>query len=250
MKLRLRTSSCFLVIMILLIVSGPLIADELTASLVSMVLQSFDPDDPDARTWELFPSKFGYDQGGNSLWENRYVDGWPEGLFGKNKSGKNYQVLGLHGKFLRKGYNYVEIVPGTGEGESFKPEPITLPGRISILDLWVWGSNHNYYLEAHIRDYRGVDYVLHLGGVNFIGWKNLSVRFPGSILQSWGYLPKFRQLSLTKLVLWTRPEEKVDDFYMYIDQIKVLTDLFESRYDGDELAELDKVQEIWGSATD
>ncbi len=42
--------------------------------------------------------------------------------------------------------------------------------------------------------------------------------------------------------MWTRPEEKVDNFYIYFDQIKVLTDIFISRFDGDNLANQESVQ--------
>jgi len=246
MKLGLKCSSCLLITLFLLLGLPKLLpADEMTLNLVSRVLESFD--DPNVRTWAFIPSKFGYDLEGKSLFEKRYVDTWPEALFGKNRNKENLKVLGVHGSFLRKGYNYLEIVPGKGEGADFTPEPILFPGRAGILDLWVWGSNHNYYLEVHVRDYQGVFHVLPLGSIQHQGWKNLSVKIPGSIPQSWQYLPESRQMALTKFVLWTRPQEKVDDFYLYIDQIKVLTDLFEKRFDGDDLAEVDKVKEVWGS---
>lgn len=253
MKLGFKTSSILLSVALLLCFSSFAVANNVTVSLVSRVLQSFDPnevDTPNARTWKLFPSKFGIDRDGNSMWEMQLISAWPEALFGKNREKDEFRVLGLHGKFLRKGYNSVEIVPGTGEGENFRPVPLPIPGRVDMLDLWVWGSNHKYYMEAHVRDQEGVDHVLPLGSIKHIGWKNLRTKFPTSIPQTWTYVPRYRQLIITKLVLWTRPEEKVDDFYMYIDHIKVLTDLFEASYDGDELAEKDRLQEIWGSAID
>jgi hypothetical protein len=39
--------------------------------------------------------------------------------------------------------------------------------------------------------------------------------------------------------------EQVNNFYIYFDQLKVLTDTFETRYDGEELADPKKVQELW-----
>ena len=40
---------------------------------------------------------------------------------------------------------------------------------------------------------------------------------------------------MTKLVVRTDPEEKVDLFYVYIDQLKVLTDTHVSNFDGENL---------------
>jgi hypothetical protein len=226
-------------------------SDEITVNVVARVVQSFDPDEAGhelARTWVLVPSKFGYDSKGNSMWQTRKVDAWPEALFGKNKDKEKLQALGITGKFSRKGYNYVEIVPGTGEGKNFKPEPIPLPGRVESIDLWVWGANYAYSLEAHVRDFQGIDHVLPFGLLQFTGWKNLRCKVPGSIPQAWKYLPRLRNMALTKLVLWTEPQEKVDEFYLYLDQLKVTTDLFETSFDGDELADAERLQEIWGTA--
>ena len=119
--------------------------------------------------------------------------------------------------------------------------------RVKTIDLWAWGSNYDYSLEVHIRDYEGIEHTLQLGSLRYEDWKDLYTSVPSSIPQSRRYLPKRRNLQLTKLVLWTRPEEKVDGFYVYFDQLKVLTDLFESRFDGDNLIEPDVLNKIWKS---
>ena len=124
-----------LVLLLLLVACAGAFGDEITVNVVSQVLQSFDPDEAGhemARDWVLLPSKFGYDAKGNSYWQMRKLDAWPEALYGKNRDKEKLQVLGITGKFSRKGYNYVEIVPGTGEGQNFKPKPDPHPrqGRV------------------------------------------------------------------------------------------------------------------------
>jgi hypothetical protein len=52
-------------------------------------------------------------------------------------------------------------------------------------------------------------------------------------------------MELVKIVLWTRPEEAVDGFHFYLDQVKVLTDVFETPFDGEGLADPDFVQQTW-----
>jgi hypothetical protein len=250
MKLRSAISIRLLVIALLLGSCIASFADEITINVVPAVLQSFDPGDKGRetyRTWQVLPSKFGYDASGKSLWEAKLVEAWPEALYGRNRDKEDLQVLGIHGSFLRKGYNYLEIIPGEGEGSNFRPKPISVPGRADFIDLWVWGSNYAYDLEIHIRDYQGIDHVLPFGSIQFLGWKNLRVRVPPNIPQAWKYLPRLRNLEVTKLVLWTTPGEKVDDFYLYLDQLKATTDIFETRYDGDNLAQIETLQDVWGT---
>ena len=139
-----------------------------------------------------------------------------------------------------------KIIYTDQEGKEWVSKPIVFEGRIKALSMWVWGSNYDYYLEAHLEDHRGIVHVLPLGDLNFEGWKNLTIEVPGAIPQSARYIPKLQRLKLVKIILWTRPSERVGSFYIYIDQIKILTDLFETRYDGDELENPEKIQEIWG----
>jgi hypothetical protein len=253
MKLGQKTTIRLLAVALLLGCCLLAFADEVTVNFVPQILQSFDPDEVDRenyRTWALIPSKFGYDSEGNSLWEQQLVEAWPESLYGKNRDNLELQVLGIHGAFLRKGYNWVEIVPGEGEGSNFTPKPLSIPGRADAIDIWVWGSNHAYRLEVHLRDFHGIDHVLEFGSLQFMGWKNLRVRVPATIPQTWKYLPRLRNLEVTKLVLWTTPMEKVDDYYMYLDQLKVVSDVFETPFDGDGLADADILQEVWGTGVE
>ena len=74
MKVGLKTTIRLLVIALLLGSCLPAFTDEVTVNFVPQVLQSFDPEEEtrdNYRTWALFPSKFGYDADGNSLWEEQ-----------------------------------------------------------------------------------------------------------------------------------------------------------------------------------
>jgi len=241
MRLKITPFTCFIVAFLLLF-SIQAFSDEITTNYTSKVIESFD--NPDAQQWIVTGSKFsteGYPK-------KAYANAWPEAIFGKNKEGKELKALGIHGKFDRKAYNYIEIIPAAknDKGE-LVPKAIDLPVRVKTIDLWAWGSNYDYSLEVHIRDYEGIEHTLQLGSLRYEDWKDLYTSVPSSIPQSRRYLPKRRNLQLTKLVLWTRPEEKVDGFYVYFDQLKVLTDLFESRFDGDNLIEPDVLNKIWKS---
>jgi hypothetical protein len=187
---------------------------------------------------------------------------YPLAAFGRSKDKQDRGALGIHGKFERRGYNFVEIIPAaeapanTEEsrivytdlaGKKWVHRPIDLPGQVRYMDLWVWGSNLKFYIDVHLEDHKGTDYVIRMGDLAFFGWRNLRIGIPAYISQNVDTVPRFRNLKLTKFTLWTRPEERVDDFYFYIDHLKVLTDIFESRYDGDDLETPETLQKVWGT---
>ena len=223
-----------------------IVADEAVQNLDSLVIESFD--DPDARQWAVIGSKF-ITEGMPLV---AYAPAWPEAVFGRNRDDRDLNVLGVQASFDRTGYNYLEFIPvDEDQSGELQPAPITLPGRVKTFDIWVWGSNYDYYMEAHVRDYRGRVHVLHLGGTKYVGWKNLKATIPGYVPQAGGYITPggfTKNLKLIKLVLWTKPKENVSGFNIYIDQMKILTDTFVTRFDGDDLADPMKVQEIWSNA--
>jgi hypothetical protein len=235
--------------------------DEHTVDLESVLLESFDGETTHQWSfggksysydfeWKVDASKFATNFGGDAYPKLSYIPAWPQAVFGTNREGRDLKSLGVWGKFDRRGYNWIDVYPAVvgSDANGQEPEPfeIPIPGRVSYLDLWVWGSNLNYYLEAYFRDYQGVVHSLYLGNLAYQGWKNLRVRMPTSIPQSKRILPHFAGLTFVKFRLWTTPVERVDNFYVYFKQMKILSDGFESLFDGDELADPERVQELWG----
>jgi hypothetical protein len=236
--------------------------DEHTVVLDTKILETFDDfhdDESDQRyskyDWRLEASKFATkakDEDGNvsDTWPKAtYVPAWPVAIFGNNPPDNGYgevKSLGIWGKFDRRGYNWIDVFPvETGGDEDAPAAVIPIPGRIQYLDIWVWGSNLRYTMEAYFRDYRGVIHVISLGSINHNGWKNLRAPVPISVPQSKTVLPRLAPLEFVKFRIWTEPTERVDNFYIYLDHFKILTDVFESPYDGDVLERPDRVQEFW-----
>lgn len=239
-----RGSLLFLCLLMLFSFTVPALvfADEVAENLESRVLESFDPD-IQASEWYIRGSKFVTEDYPKWI----YAEAWPEALFGANREEKDLRVLGVNAKFDRHGYNNIEFIPVKEDGDGeMVPNPLPIPGRAKLIDLWVWGSMYDYYMEVHLSDHRGVVWVINLGSINYRGWKNLRAEIPNYIPQSESYVPHRQGLSLEKLVLWTKPAERVANFFVYIDQIKVLTDMFESRFDGDNLTWPETMDELWG----
>ena len=165
------------------------------------------------------------------------IEGRPVALEGSAfPQEENKYIFGVRSSFSRKGYNRVWVYP---------EEEIVIPGRAKKLDVWVWGANYYYILEAHVRDHRGIVHKLPLGSLHFMGWKNLSAYVPTSIPQNIRYLPMEKPLTFVRFEIWTEPSERVDDFIVYFDHLKVLTDIYMERYDGDLLA--DRSRDIWST---
>ncbi len=231
---------CLTVLFLLVLPS--VMADSATENLESRILESFDPDSR-ATDWLVVGSKFTTE----GFPKQTYTEAWPEAVYGSNNEGLDLQVLGVNMKWDRKGYNNFEVIPVTKDDEGkVIPNPISIPGRVKKLDLWVWCSDFDYYLEVHLRDTNGVIHVLNMGGLAKVGWNNFSTPIPNRIAQSGQYIPYIKSLELVKFVVWTKPTENVSNYFIYFDQIKVLTDTFITRFDGDELAGKDSAAKIWG----
>ncbi len=236
---------------ILLVVSlaGIAVANEVTVNLQSIILEDFNGG---GSRWVARGSRFLAVDGGTAQFDfpfnYRFVeDVWPEAM--RRPDTDTPRVFGVQASFTRPGYNYVELIPVEDQDDATGnpiPRPIPIPGRPLAVDLWAWGSNHNYYLEAQVRDYRGIVHTLRLGDLHYAGWRNLRASIPNHIPRTVRYIPVRRQMHLEKLVLWTRPGESVSGFHFYLDQIKVLTDLFETPFDGQGLAHPDFVRDVWG----
>jgi hypothetical protein len=222
--------------------------DEVTQNLESRVLESFDGDSE--YDWRLVASKFATKTDEETFPKLASVDAWPLAVFGNIRQNEDNELksLGIWGRFDRRGYNWIDVYPVAKDaGEDAAPEEIPMPGRVQNLDVWVWSGNFDYYVEAYIRDYLGVVHILYLGNLGYEGWKNLYAPSPNNVPQGKRQLPKLAGLHFIKFRIWTQPTERVNDFYFYFDQFKVLTDTFESLFDGDDLVDPVRMQEIWGN---
>lgn len=178
--------------------------------------------------------------------------------------------LGINSSFTRRGYNWLDVYP-VGPDNEQKGIGFDIPGRIHYLDMWVWGSKLNYTIEAYFRDYQGIVRSVNLGSIAHEGWKNLRVRIPNSFPQTKKVLPSLAPLRFVKFRIWTSPTEIVDQLdptnpgvprnpgdsrnpgtktgvFIYFDNLRILTDMFETPYDGRELEDINTIRELWGTA--
>jgi hypothetical protein len=231
-----------------------------TMALESRILESFNGDEDAPYVWKTQASRFistvrnpdgtvVQDSNGNPQRYplTAYIDAWPVAVFGyrRDPNAAPIRSLGINGRFDRRGYNWIDLYPVLADDPDEKPFEIPIPGRVQSLDMWVWGSNLRYYIEVYLRDFRGVVHTLRLGDITFPGWRNLRVSIPTNIVQSRRTLPSYAGLTFVKFRIWTQPVERVDNFYIYFKQLKILTDMFETLFDGNDLADPDQVDRLW-----
>jgi len=199
-----------------------------------------------------------------------YVDAYPSQAFRAGKAEGSPKSFGINARFDRRGYNWIDIYPVLADDPDEKPIGVPIPGRMKRMDMWVWGSNMRYYMEVYFRDYNGVVHILNFGSTYFLGWKNMSVNIPTNLNQTvWTESeplrrakelgknisdkpqikdePTYPSLHFVKFRLWTQPVERVDNFYIYFKQLKILTDINEALFDGSDLADPENVQKLWNN---
>jgi hypothetical protein len=223
--------------------------DDMAVLWETIVIESFNGDEDSKYIWKTEASRFSTRTEDVTFPVLSFVEAFPSQAFRINRNNpETIRSLGIHGRFDRRGYNWIDIYPVLRDDPDERAVGIPIPGRVRTIDMWVWGANFRYYIEIYLRDFQGVPHVLKLGDINYRGWRNLSVNIPTRIQQTRRTLPSHAGLEFLKFRIWTQPVERVDDFYVYFKQLKILTDMFERMFDGDDLADPEFVEQIWANS--
>jgi hypothetical protein len=163
----------------------------------------------------------------------RWVPGIPNALkVTRAEDAPEAKVLGVQVKFNQKADNWFEVYPVDAEG---KPYGIPMRTTVQNIDFWVWGGNYNYTLEVLIRDVGGVVHVLPAGSLKFEGWKNVILNIPSKVMQKGRAHTTSDVLRLVGFRVRTSPQEMVDDFTVFFDQLKYTSSVIANIYDGYDL---------------
>jgi hypothetical protein len=252
-------------ILLVCLTASSAFGDASTVALQSIILDNFDgteykiDGETYVYTWQVAGSRYSTKAGDITYPRSGYIQTSPVSLDRLAKAdGKEAVSLGVQGSFDRHGYNWIDIYPSLQGGDG-SPVEIPLWGRTRFIDIWVWGSNLNYNLTAYIRDNRGIVHEVSMGNLKYSGWKNLRATIPVSIPMVSTVLPRSTHSStFVKFRITTNPNERtaierdrngnVVPFNVYMAQLKVLNDIYESFYDGDELADPKKTDALWSAA--
>ena len=215
----------------------PLTAQDSGVNYQTYMVETFDSPDTSEWTWNGVGSKF-IAEGYPVL---KYFDGVANAvrvMQAEPDPDKAYKFLGVSFKFNRKGNNWVDIYPTKANGEETSPYEIPFKGIVNRLDFWVWGAGYDFNLEILVRDCEGRVQTIPVGSLNFYGWQNMAVSIPTTIKQSSRYLSGVKNMQFVAFRIRTQPSEKVDDFHIFFDEFKALTNMQRPSYDGFELVDV------------
>jgi hypothetical protein len=133
-------------------------------------------------------------------------------------------VLGTRVDFLRRGNSSFILYP---------VRPIPIEGITKTISVWVAGRNFNHTLSILLQDYFGRSYELLIGKLNFQGWKRLTVAVPpqaedgrnGIVQRNYHYNNQMG-IRITGFRISCDPMEAQGSYYIYIDDLRAITDLF------------------------
>ncbi|MBP3710780.1 MAG: flagellar filament protein FlaA [Treponema sp.] len=182
--------------------------------------------------WEVTASRYVADD----YPKQDYFSGIPSSLkYLRNEGDGDPKVLGIQIAFNRKGDNWFEIYP-VKDGKAYE---IPFIGTATQIDFWVWGAHYLYYLDVLVRDSDGRVHTLAAGNLAFDGWKNIIVNIPGWIRQHSRLSSGPDSMTFVGFRIRTDPNEFVDLFTIFFDQMKYTTNALAYIFDGYELKEAD-----------
>ncbi|AFG36912.1 flagellar filament outer layer protein FlaA [Spirochaeta africana] len=138
-------------------------------------------------------------------------------------------VLGVKAEFFRRGNTTLSILAN---------RPLVVPGIAKTISVWVVGRNFNHELSVVIQDHFGNRAVLPMGRLNFTGWRELSVAVPTHITQRSIHYNDLMGIQILGFVVRPALEETYGSYYIYFDDLRVVTDLFaEESRDPDDMVD-------------
>jgi hypothetical protein len=148
-----------------------------------------------------------------------------------NKQIEDDHVFGVKVEFFRRGVNSFYITA---------QRPIPIEGVTKTVSVWVCGRNMAHNIWLLVQDYNGNDFEIWLGSLEFSGWKKLTTAIPPSpdgehgIIQQSAYHGDRPGLRIVGFRVDCNPMEARGSFYMYLDDMRAVTDLYDMQNKDDD----------------
>lgn len=141
-----------------------------------------------------------------------------------NQEMEDTKVFGVKTEFFRRGVNSFYITAA---------RPIPIEGVTKTVSVWVCGRNMGHQMWLLVQDYNGNNFEIWMGSLEFSGWKKLTTAIPPSpdgehgIIQQSVFHGDKPGLRIVGFRVDCNPMEAKGSFYMYLDDIRAVTDLYD-----------------------
>lgn len=140
-------------------------------------------------------------------------------------------VLGVKVNYFYRGHKTIAIAP---------IRPLPVEGICKTLSVWVIGRNFNHTMILMVEDYFGTKAEITMGKLNFSGWKKMTVAIPTNLKQKDYHYSSKSGIRVTGFKIVTDPSESYGQYYIYLDDLRAVTDLF-----GEESRDVDDLPDSW-----
>jgi hypothetical protein len=141
-------------------------------------------------------------------------------------------VLGIKVVFFRRAVISFGVNP---------VRPLPIPGLAKTVSVWVVGRSFNHRLKLVLEDYFGNRYVVSFDKkLTFQGWDKLTAVIPPQVMQSEKHYTGRAGIKIVGITVECDLMETYGTFYMYLDDLSSVTDLFT-----EESRDIDDVVDDW-----
>lgn len=130
------------------------------------------------------------------------------------------KVFGVKVEYMKRGYHWFSITP---------MKPIVIEGICQSISFWVAGRNYSHTLKILIQDFYGNNRELYAEKLRFVGWKELKVSIPETIVQRDFHFVDKIGIRFIGFLIECDPMETYGSYYIYFDELRAETDIFNEK---------------------